>query len=136
MRKHISRCTSAFKNHIQLQLVSENMLWITVTRMNDDQHRYFTSLDNSQGVTMNSLLAAVLDLASQDLFQKRVKNNIPEMHWKERVEHISGSWNNNNQSLEYHPNNKLPPDYIQAIAVQSKNNYFLGKQNCVQNVQM
>lgn len=104
--------------------------------MNDDQHRYFTSLDNSLGVTMNSLLAAVLDLASQDLLKKRMKNNIPEMHWKEKVEHISGSWNNYNQSLKYHPNNKLPPHYLPAIAVQSKTNYFLGKQNCLQNEQM
>lgn len=33
-------------------------------------------------VTMNSLLAAVLDLADQDLIEKRVKNNIPEMNWQ------------------------------------------------------
>lgn len=33
-------------------------------------------------VTMNSLLAAVLDLADQDLIKKRVKNNIPEMNWQ------------------------------------------------------
>lgn len=35
---------------------------------------------NRQEVTMNSLLAAVLDFANQDLFKERVKNNIPEMH--------------------------------------------------------
>lgn len=31
---------------------------------------------------MDSLLAAVLDLADQDLIEKRVKNNIPEMNWQ------------------------------------------------------
>lgn len=43
---------------------------------------------------MNSLLAAVLDLADQDLIEKRVKNNIPEMNWQRdqrgRWEQISG----------------------------------------------
>lgn len=29
---------------------------------------------------MNSLLAAVLDLADQDLIEKGMKNNIPEMN--------------------------------------------------------
>lgn len=33
-----------------------------------------------QEVTMNSLLAAVLDFANQDLLKERMKNNIPEMH--------------------------------------------------------
>lgn len=31
---------------------------------------------------MNSLLAAVLDLADQDLIEERVKDNIPEMNWQ------------------------------------------------------
>lgn len=30
--------------------------------------------------TVNSLLAAVLDLANQDLVEERVKDNIPEMN--------------------------------------------------------
>lgn len=33
-------------------------------------------------VTVNSLLAAVFDLADEDLIEKRVKNNIPEMNWQ------------------------------------------------------
>lgn len=54
--------------------------------MNDNLHRQLTCLDknytekDSQKVTMNSLLAAVFDLPSQDLLEKRVKNNISEMH--------------------------------------------------------
>lgn len=33
-------------------------------------------------VTVNSLLAAVLDFAEHDLVEKRVKYNVPEMNWQ------------------------------------------------------
>lgn len=129
-------CTSAFKNH--QTPVSRRKQALDKCGLDEWRPTWIFNISRQklhcQDITMNSLLAAVLDLAGQDLLKKRVKNNIPEMHWKERAEEISGSLNNYNQSLKYYPNNKLPPYCISAV--QSKNNYFLGKQNCLQNVQM
>lgn len=40
---------------------------------------------------MNSLLAAVLDLADQDLIEERVKDNIPEMNWQKEQREMGTS---------------------------------------------
>lgn len=46
---------------------------------NASQDAKYTERDKEEG-TMNSILAAVLDFADQDLLKERVENNIPEMH--------------------------------------------------------
>lgn len=51
------------------------------TIYNEEVHlKMQTILKERQEVTMDSLLAAVLDFANQDLLKERMKNNIPEMH--------------------------------------------------------
>lgn len=47
---------------------------------------------------MNSLLAAVLDFAGEDLVEERVKDDIPKMNW--RMEEKKGGDENKSESRE------------------------------------
>lgn len=51
---------------------------------------------------MNSLLAAVLDLADQDLIEERVKDNIPEMNCQKEQRETGTSQTAERQFVKSH----------------------------------